>query len=149
MKRISKRVSFVKNVFPLLWAGIWTSGAVSAFRSARPAVGVLLLLAAAIGGYFLFRRQMKNLMDEIFDDGDALVVRDAGKEERIPFSEIMNVNAVQGFISLRLGHPRRFGDEIAFSLKQQRWFISNPFARDPLVESLIVRVDQARSMQRN
>lgn len=45
-------------------------------------------------------------------------------------------------VTLRLVKPGRFGSEISFALPAR--FSFNPFAKHPVVEDLIVRVDKAR-----
>jgi hypothetical protein len=50
-------------------------------------------------------------------------------------------------VTLRLGHAGRFGNEIAFMPASS--FSFNPFAKNPIVDDLIVRVDRARSTARN
>jgi hypothetical protein len=46
-------------------------------------------------------------------------------------------------LSLRLRTPGKFGDEIVFIPKSS--FQLNPFARNPVAEKLIARVDQFRN----
>ena len=43
-------------------------------------------------GYFLFKKLIFDLADEVLDDGDSLVVRFGNQEDRIPLSEITNVS---------------------------------------------------------
>jgi hypothetical protein len=65
----------------------------------------------------------------------------------LPFSNIMNVSMSTSLnpprLSLRLVRPRQLGPEIVFS--PVRPFSLNPFARNPIAEDLMVRVDRARS----
>ncbi len=37
-------------------------------------------------GYFFMKNYILNLVDEVWDDGDALVVKNKGREQRIPLS---------------------------------------------------------------
>jgi hypothetical protein len=70
-----------------------------------------------------------------------------GVEEDIPLSNVMNVSVSMytnpSRITLRLVTPGKFGTELSFSPIRRFWL--NPFAKNPLGEELIVRVDQARS----
>ena len=43
-------------------------------------------------GYFMFRRLVFDLVDEVWDDGNALVVRNGSQEERIALTDIKNVS---------------------------------------------------------
>ena len=73
-------------------------------------------------------------------------MRKGDVEERVPLANIMNVSASVAMnpprITLRLVRPGKFGAEIAFS--PVRTFTLNPFARNPVAEDLMLRVDQAR-----
>lgn len=101
-------------------------------------------LVMAVFGYVLFRKLVFDLVDEVWDDQDALVVKNADIEERIALKNIINV----GFstmtnperVTLALREPSRFGKEITFS-PPRRFFA---FARSPIINELIERVDQAR-----
>src|SRR6185436_11382696 len=93
-------------------------------------------------GLFVMRKLVWDLADEVFDGGDALLVRNRGEEELIPLANIMNVSVSTYInpprIALRLVTPGKFGSEIAFS--PVTGFRLNPFARNPVAEDLIVRV---------
>src|SRR5665213_14164 len=150
MKRISSRATFLyKRVFPLIWFGFIVLFVLTDLSAARrtplqliPFLAVPLLMA--VFGYILFRNLLFNLVDEVWDSGDELVVKNAGVEERIALKNIINV----GFstminpehVTLTLREPSRFGKEITFS--PPRRFM--PFARSPIINGLIERVDQAR-----
>jgi hypothetical protein len=150
MKRISsKGTLFYKRLFPLLWFGILTFIVVSMLlESGRthganlPAVIVPIVMAAF--GYIILRQLVFNLVDEVWDDGDALLVRNAGVEERIPFTNIINL----GFsslirpqrVTLTLRQPGLFGKDITFSGPTR--FLT--LARSPIIDELIERIDRAR-----
>lgn len=152
MRRISsKSTFFYKRVFPLLWFGFiafFTATAIWAnHRSGRHALPMAFLVPPAVMtvlGYALFRHLIYDLVDEVWDDGDALIVRNAGTEERIRLNNIINV----GFstltnperVTLTLREPAILGREITFS--PPRRFLG--FARSPIVNELIERTDQAR-----
>lgn len=58
-------------------------------------IGILLCgvpCIAAIVGYVLMKWLLFDLMDEVYDQGDALLLRNKGKEIRIPLKEIKNVS---------------------------------------------------------
>lgn len=147
MKKISAPMTFFyKRIFPVLWFG---SIAVFVALTARiAAIAPMLLIPAGLSamGVFIFRRLLFDLMDEVYDAGDALVVRNAGEEERISLTNIMNVS-YQSFvnpprITLSLRNPSRFGPEISFIPKLG--FGQVLYRKNPMVEDLISRVDAAR-----
>jgi hypothetical protein len=53
---------------------------------------LIVPVVMAIVGYQLMKKMAFNLVDEVFDLGDALLVRSGGQEERIAFADIKNVN---------------------------------------------------------
>ena len=97
-------------------------------------------------GYFLMKNMVWDLMDEVHDGGDFLLVRKGSDEERVPLANIMNIDAWINMnpprVTLRLVKPGRFGSEVTFSPPWR--FSFNPFAKHPLVEDLILRVDKAK-----
>ena len=119
--------------------------------SGRPTSRLFPLLVVpilmAIFGFFLMKKLVWDLMDEVYDCGDYLLVRNGAEEDTVPLTNIMNVSATMLInpprITLKLVNPGKFGKEIAFS--PIRRFTLNPFAKDKVSEDLISRVDQARS----
>lgn len=101
-------------------------------------------------GYALMRHIIWDLVDEVFDHGDHLVVRVRGAEARIELADVMNVTYTPmnpPRITLRLRQPGRFGSDVSFTPipSRIRTRIFAPFARNPIAEDLIVRVDRARA----
>jgi len=96
------------------------------------------------------RKLVWDLVDEVYDGGDYLLVRNGGKEDRVALSNIMNVSASTMTnpprVTLRLSTPGRFGDEIVFSPIKP--ITLNLFARNKIADDLIVRVDRARRGER-
>ena len=97
-KRISSRnTAFLKRAFPVIWIGILTVFLVAAYSSARngPAPPVIVYIVPVVLfaiGYFVVRRLVLDLADEVYDEGDALRVRFGDDEERIPLGNIINVS---------------------------------------------------------
>jgi hypothetical protein len=151
MTKISSSATFFnKRVFPTIWFGFlaffFTVSLVSgATRGSW--MFIIVPIGMALFGYFLMKRVVWDLADEVFDGGDFLLVRNRGIEDRVPLTNIMNVSASTNMnpqrITLRLVEKGRFGQEIAFSPISV--FTLNPFAKNRVAEDLIVRVDQARS----
>ncbi len=150
MKKISSTsLFFMKKIFPILWFGILgTSVAAVLVRGAFKNDPLFLIVPCgmAIFGYFLMQKLVWDLADEVYDCGDALLIKNAGQQEMIPFSDIMHVNVVTMMnpprITLRLVRPGKFGPEVSFSPATS--FSLNPFAKNQVAEDLITRVDRAR-----
>jgi|SRR5665213_607125 len=152
MQRLSSRQTwFFKRVFPWLWFGflavfvIVMLGAGPSTHTRPVPRGLLAApLVMAVLGYLVFRRLVFNLLDEVWDDGDGLVVRNDGKEERIALRNIVNVGYSMMTrpqrVTLTLRSPGIFGKEVSFSAPT-RWL---PFGRNPMITELIERVDRAR-----
>src|ERR1700688_501715 len=123
MRRISSRMTFFnKRVFPVIWLGfliLIIGGAL--FSGAGPNVTgqfpFLILPAIMIAfGYFIMKKLVFNLVDEVWDDGDTLVIKNRAEEERIALSDIKNVSYSPFMnpprVTLSLRRPTVFGDEI-------------------------------------
>lgn len=109
---------------------------------------IFLVMPIFIGviGFMVMKKLIWDLVDEVHDGGDYLLIRKGSEEERVPLKNIINVSASTNTnpprITLRLLKPGKFGPEITFS--PQLKFSLNPFAKNPIVDELIVRVDAAR-----
>jgi len=155
MTKISSGSMFMmKRVFPVLWFGflvLFVGGSMTSAITRGPQLGDLFFLVVpvfmSIIGYTVMKQFIWDLVDEVYDHGDYLVIRNRGDEARIDLADIMNVSVSTNMnpprITLRLVHPTRFGTEVSFS--PIRPFTLNPFAKNEVAESLIVRVDRARS----
>ncbi len=150
MKTISsKQTFFIKKIFPVIWLGgvafaiIITILAGALRAGPQFLIGPILMLVI---GFVIFRKLVWDLADEVCDGGDFLIVRRGSVEDRVQLADIMNVSISQFSnpprLSLRLRKPGKFGDEIVFS--PPRTSVFNPFARNPVAEDLIKRVDRAR-----
>jgi hypothetical protein len=149
--RISSRFTgFNKKIFHALWFGFLAFFLVtSAFSGAykKDMWFIVIPILMAVFGFFLLKKLVWDLVDEVYDYGDFLLIKNRGEEDRIALSNIMNVNATTYMnpprITLRLVNPSKFESEITFS--PIIGFKLNPFAKNEVAEDLIVRVDQARS----
>ena len=151
-KKISSRNTFLlKRVFPIMWIGILALFVAIAFLGARsrpspPVVVFIVPLVVLAIGYFVMRRLVLDLADEVYDEGDALRVRCGRDEERIALTNIINVSYAgmtnPQRITLTLRTPCRFGREVTFS--PPGIFFGPLFGTNPLVNELIERVDAAR-----
>ena len=151
MKKISSQWTFFfKRIFPAAWFGflavfvviVTTTGA-----AARDVTMLVIPVAMAAIGFVVMKSVIWRLADEVYDQGDFLLVRKGPDEERIALSNVMNVSSSLSTnpprVTLRFAKPGRFGEKIAFM--PVIGLRLNPFARIPIVDDLIVRADRARS----
>jgi hypothetical protein len=151
MKKISSgTTTFYKKLFPLIWFGFLAFFVATSVTTGALREGEWMFIAVpvfmGVFGFFLMKKLMWDLADEVHDCGDSLLIRKGSDEERVPLSNIMNVSVSTNMnpprITLRLVKPGRLGSEISFSPPFR--LSLNPFAKDPVAEDLMVRVDQAR-----
>lgn len=153
-KLSSKMTAFHKKAFPLVWFSGWGAFAVIALSTGATqqtgglALAIIPAFMAAFG-YFLMKNLVWDLVDEVYDAGSFLLVKNGGREYRVPFSDIVNVNSTVAVnpprITLRLkgaSAQSGLGAEMVFS--PQRPLTFNPFAKVPIAEELIARVEEAR-----
>ena len=120
-------------------------GSLSAGVSEYSFIFLIVPIMMAVFGYVLFKRLVWDLADEVYDNGDELIFRKGGKEQRVPLREIINIDyshmssPERVVVHVRSGGP--LGKKLAFSLPIR----FNPFARSPIVRELIERVDRARN----
>jgi hypothetical protein len=152
MRRISSRMTFFnKRVFPVLWFGfliLFIAGPLvsSVVRNTAPPplpffIVPIIMIAA---GYFLMKRLIFVLVDEVWEDGNSLLIKNRGEEERVALSDIKNVSYSPFMnpprVTLSLRRSTAFGDEITFTAPVR--FV--PLAQSPVIQDLIDRVDHAR-----
>jgi hypothetical protein len=156
MRRLSSGLTFVyKWVFPAMLFAILTAFAAIAVTASHGSqdhfsrmtfIAVPILMAGF--GYFVFRKLVFDLVDEVVDEGDSLVVKNRGKRDRIALSDITNVSYTTMInpprVTLSLRRPSVFGDEVTFCAPF-RWM---PFAAHPAINALIERIDAARDGRR-
>jgi hypothetical protein len=155
MQRLSSRSTFFfKRVFPAFWFGFltlwivgWTCGALVSHHLKMLAVlpGPVIM---ALFGYALFKWLLFDLVDEVWLEGEQLLVRNKGEQARIPLANVMNVSA-----SVMVSPPRitlslrtessLFGKNISFVPMGRTGFFS-AFKPDPIATDLIHRVDALR-----
>ena len=138
MTKISaKSMYFIKKLFPLLWFGVLGFFAVTILVVDRSEAFMLVVpCVMAVLGYYVMKVLIWALVDEVYDCGDSLLIKNGGREEMIPLSNIMNVSAITLMnpqrITLRLVRPGKFGSEVSFSPATS--FKLNPFAKTQLLK---------------
>lgn len=155
MRRLSSKTTFFnKRVFPAMWfgfVGLFVTGVAAAAITKRefpPLLFVIVPVLMVAFGYVILKQLVLDLVDEVWDAGDALIVRNNKQEDRILLSNIMNVSHLTFMnpsrVTLTLRQPCRFGREISFSPPIGIFDMFAYFRKHPLVTELIERIDAAR-----
>jgi len=136
---------FHKRVLPVFLFGFGLYVVVTGLSvSADPLTFLIGAVVMAIFGYWIMKKLVFCLADEVLDAGDALIVRSGGKEERISLSDIKNVSYSPYMsppqVTLSLRRQTVFGDTIVFCAPGGLV----PFWRSPVIDDLINRADAAR-----
>ena len=158
MQRLSSPLTFFyKRVFPVIWLGvlaafviIWGRVALAAHESDM----LLVLIMFGTGTLFcfvLFKRLIFDLVDEVWLDGERLMVSHRGEQSAIALTDIINVNttttASPPRITLLLRtESARLGKTISFVPTGPRGFFSE-FRLNPIAVDLIRRIDALRQRQ--
>ena len=162
MRRLSSSTTFFyKRVFPLLWIGFllavfglqfWLASHARANEQSPP-LFPLLLMPLFMGGimFLIYRTLLQDLMDEVWLDGDWLVVKSRGQQIRVALRDVMNINASTitnpRRITVMLRTDSRFGRNLTFIPASPRGFMA-AFKPDPVATELIERVDALRGASR-
>jgi hypothetical protein len=142
---------FTKRAFPTIWFGFLAIFIFVGFvskndKNSPPAFALIMPLIMGAFGYFICKKLLWDLADEVTDAGDSLIFRFGREQEQIPLSNIVNISYSYMInpprVTLTLRTPSRFGEEVSFTPLQP--FSLIPFTRSPIVAELIRRVDAAR-----
>ncbi len=155
MQRLSSKWTLVsKRIFPVVWIAVLGAFAIPLILGSRagtpidPVIFIAPIVATVIA-FFVMKRTVFNLVDEVWDRGDDLLVRNKGQEDRIPLENIMNVSYTMfgnnRRATLKLRTPCRFGSEVAFMPVAPAWRLT--FFKNPILEALIDRIDAARRLK--
>ena len=150
MKKLTSKATFFhKRVFPFIWFGfLGVFLCVGLFTNAsQNGPGIIFLvvpMGMAVFGYFIMKKLVWDLIDEVYDEGTSLLFRNGDKEVRVRLKDIKNVsystmtNPPRVTVSIR--HKTVFGDELTFS-PPVSWV---PFKKNADIERLIDRIDDTR-----
>jgi hypothetical protein len=151
MRRISSKMTFFyKRIFPVFWFGFLILlitiplffGGMPDGPTPFPFLIVPLIMFGF--GYFVMKKLVFDLVDEVWDDGETLLIKNRGEEERVAFRDIKKVSYSTVInpprVTLSVRQPTIFGDQIAFVAPVR--FV--PFTTSPIINDLIERVDRAR-----
>jgi hypothetical protein len=123
MGRISSRQTlWHKKIVPTLIFGMTAAFCVLLGRdvaNGRLPVAIFVVPVIVVGPFYLLLRWLVfRLMDEVWIDGDDLIVRNRGEEARVPIASITNVSGSflvnPEHVRLTLSPPSIFGGTIRF-----------------------------------
>jgi hypothetical protein len=146
MLRISSSWTFFyKRIFPAIWFGVlFLFFGISLLAGKTPLPVLLVPLGIMAFGYFMMKKLVLDLVDEVWDDGDTLLVRSGGQEERIALADIKNVSyspfVKPPRVTLAMRRQTAFGDQITFCAPVR----FAPWTTSPIIKDLIDRIDRAR-----
>jgi hypothetical protein len=148
MRRISSRMTFYyKRIFPAFWFGFLILFVVApiVFGQRPPPLSFLIVpVIMLVMSFFIMKKLVFDLVDEVWDAGDALLVKNQGQEERISLGNISNVSYSAYMnparVTLSFRNPGVFGRQLTFAAPVR--FV--PFATSPVINELIERVDAVR-----
>jgi hypothetical protein len=161
MDRIMRRLSstmtvFYKRVFPVIWLLLLVLP-ILALRNIPTRSGYPLwpsfvpTLMIFIVGFVLYRKLISDLVDEVWLDGDQLLVKNRGQQARTALADVININASTltnpRRITVMLRTDSRFGRHVTFIPASPIGFMS-AFKPDPIATELIERVDAIRQVRR-
>ena len=151
MRRISSKWTFFyKRISPVIFFGflvVFIGIALLANLRSNSALDNIPFLIVAIVMtvvFFISKKLIFDLVDEVWEDGETLVGRNSGQEQRIALADIKNVNYSPLIspprVTVSLRRPTVFGDEVTFCAPVRMV----PLAPSPVINDLIERVDRAR-----
>jgi hypothetical protein len=155
MARLSSKATFFyKRIFPILFVGILILFAAVPLLSGTAGGGfqqlpfIIVPIVMLVIFYSLMKKLVFDLVDEVVDLGDALLVKNGDREDRIALSDIININysplVSPPRVTLSLRKASLFGNQVSFCAPLR--FI--PFASSPIIDGLVARVDAARRHER-
>ena len=145
MKRVSKISIITKWVFPIFLFGLLTLVTLGALASGEAKmIAIVMPVFMMLIAFFLIRKPVWDLADEVWDAEDHLLIKKGDKEQKVYLTDIVNVNytalSTPPRVTIMCRTPGPFGTEVAFTAPTT----FNPFTTHPYVKGLIQRVDALR-----
>lgn len=146
MKKISSDKTFLhKNVYPLFMLAVAAIMLLIFIGTMVRDREINFLLLGFVGlaivyVYSEYRKRAVDLVDEVWDEGDALLVKNGDREERVAISNISKLRygglGNAHFVSLTLREPCAFGQTIRFVPLRKAYRLF----KNPLIADLAMRV---------
>ncbi len=155
MRVIESRISssytrFHKRIFPVFWLGIIFIILIQIwFKNQLTPLVLLIAFCMMLLGYFIMKKTLWDLADEVRDYGNFLLVSKGGIEEKIMLSNILTMTESASLnpsrITLVLARRGVLGKQIAFA--PIRPFSWNPLAKSRIGRDLAERIAVAQQKQ--
>ena len=131
MRKVSASPGYLRNVFPILWLGANLYASTFVFGDPKLSnSGGYFLVALAVFGAVISRMLALRLMDEVYDEGDSLLVRRNSREQRIYLHQVRKVSAVNAWINLKTTCEGDIGKNVSFiptarifAIKEHPYFV--------------------------
>lgn len=154
-KRISAAsTGFYKRVLPVFWYGLMFVLLILSWKLKQldhriPSWIFLFPLFMAAVFHLLAKSLLSDLVDEVWDNGQELIVVNDEHVERVPLRDVINIS-YSGFTNpkratLTLRHGGRWGASFGFIPVRSSIRILS-LGTNQMIEELIRRVDRARSV---
>jgi hypothetical protein len=150
MKLISKKgMAFYYKVSPYIFLGFGIFAIFFIASTADNLSDVIPVIIFFLVAIFVLKLFVKDFVEEVYDCGDFLLIKNRNTEEKIPFKNMKNVThrfqrGGELLITLHLLYPGQFGSRITF-ISTTAGVSRNPFKTPLIVEELMQRVRTAES----
>ena len=143
MRKVSASPFYLRNIFPILWFGGFIFVSMNVFGDPELSNnGGYALIAIGIIGSVVSRVLALKLLDEVYDDGDSLLMRRNETEQRIHLNQIRKVKIHNNtWITLKTTNEGALGRSIRFVVTP-RFF---NFKIHPYFIELLGRVENAKN----
>lgn len=143
MRKVSASPFYLRNVFPILWFGGLLFLSMNVFGNPGLSNDVgYALIATGIVGSILSRVLALKLADEVYDEGDSLLMRRNDTEQRIYLNQIRKISIHNNtWITLKTTNEGALGKSIRFALIPKLF----NFKKHPYFIELQGRVESAKN----
>ena len=113
-------------------------------QSGRDIMFIVMLIPMVVFGYFIMKKMVFDLIDEVYDEGSTLLFKNEERQARINLRDIKNVR-YKAFsrpprVTISLRYETELGTELSFSPQVSLIF----FKKNKDVVNLIDRINRAR-----
>jgi len=105
---------------------------------------IVMLLPMAVFGYFILKKMVFDLIDEVYDEGSTLLFKNGKRQVRINLCDIKNVRHKAFSRPPRVTISSRFETELGTELSFSPQVNLIPFKKSKDIVDLIDRIDRAR-----